>query len=615
MTLPAPRLDDRTFQDIVDDAKRRITRTCPDWNDHNVSDPGVAMIEHIAWATEMLMYRLNQVPDKMFVNFLSLMGIELFGSSAASTQLLFSLTAPQAQPVLVPAGTQVATDRIGSEEPVVFMTERDLVVMPPLLTSCLTRTQGQFTDCTDSLRLATEPVVCFGSLTPGDAVYFGFVDSLAGNLIKLTVVTGAEGAGIDPDRPPLRWQTWTGDEWADAVVLSDGTDALNAVAGGEVTLLLAPRHEPAAVAQTRAHWLRCRLVTPPEDAPTYARSPVINSLRAVSLGGAVPALHAEPAPSELLGLSTGEPGQAFRVGRSPVLPRTPGETVRVIAPRSDGSGTVEDQIWTEVDHFGQVGRTDRVFTWSDADGEIRFGPQVRELNGQARQHGAIPEVDARVAVTGYRFGGGRRGNVGAGRLTVLRSSIPFVASVTNLAPAVGGVDAETIDNAKVRGPLTLRTGDRAVTAVDFERMTEQSTPRVGRSRCIAPDPGKPVRVLVVPRIEVPSRTLALADLALPPELVGQVSGYLDQRRLLTTQVQVEEPFYQGLMVVAQVRAAVGMRVETVREGAVDALYDYINPLVGGPDGTGWPFGHPVDDGDIHVVLRGVPGVLTVARVY
>jgi len=615
MTLPAPRLDDRRFQDIVDDAKRRIHRLCPDWTDHNVSDPGVALIELYAWMTEMILYRLNQVPDRLYLKFLELMGIELYGNAAATTQLIFQLTAPQAEPVRVPAGIQVATERAGAEEPVIFMTDAETVVMPPRLVSCLTRTERQFTDCTEQLRLQTEPVVCFPNLTPGDTIYFGFADSLAANIIQLSVVTGAEGAGIDPDHPPLRWQSWTGDAWSQAAVLSDTSDALNAVDGGDITLLLAPRHQPVAIGQTRAHWVRCRLVEPTDGATTYQRSPVINSLEVVSLGASASARHAEPAPTEVLGLSTGEPGQSFAVGRSPVLPREPGETVRVIVPRADAFGITEEQEWTEVDHFGHAGPNDRVFTWADASGEIRFGPQVRDIDGRAVQHGAVPEVDAKITVTGYRYGGGRRGNVGAGRLSVLRTSIPFVAKVTNRTPATGGVDAETIDNAKLRGPLTLRSGDRAVTTEDFERLTLESAPAVGRARCLPPGPNEPTRVLVIPRVEVPAQSLTLEDLALSEALVQQVSGYLDQRRLLTSRVQVDEPLYQGLMVVAQVRAVVGMRSETVRESAVEALYSYINPLGGGPDGRGWPFGQSLNDGDIHALLRSVAGIATVQRVF
>ena len=61
-------LDDRRFQDIVDQAKRLIPQYCPEWTDHNVSDPGVALIELFAWMTDLLLYRVNQVPDKMYTS-------------------------------------------------------------------------------------------------------------------------------------------------------------------------------------------------------------------------------------------------------------------------------------------------------------------------------------------------------------------------------------------------------------------------------------------------------------------------------------------------------------------------------------------------------------------
>ena len=327
------------------------------------------------------------------------------------------------------------------------------------------------------------------------------------------------------------------------------------------------------------------------------------------------AKHAEAAPGEPLGTSSGEPGQAYAVRRFPVLPRTSDETVRVVVPQPGGGEARESQLWTEVEHFGLAGEDDRVFTWASATGEIRFGPRLVERDGRSRQHGAAPPADAQIFVTGYRHGGGRRGNVGAGRLTVLRTSVPFVATVTNLGPATGGVDAESVENAKIRGPLSLRSGDRAVTVEDFERLTQQASPAVGRARCLVPEPGEPVRVLIVPRVDVPAGSLTLGHLALPSPLVAAVAEHLDRRRLLTTRVQIDEPYYQGLMVAAEVQAMAGIRAESIQESALAALYEFINPVTGGADGRGWPFGGTLNDGDIHALLRGVPGVATVGRVY
>ena len=81
--LPDIQLDDRRFQDLVSEARLRITRSCPEWTEHNVSDPGITLIELFAWMTEMTIYRLNRVPDKLHVTLLELLGIQLDGPSAA----------------------------------------------------------------------------------------------------------------------------------------------------------------------------------------------------------------------------------------------------------------------------------------------------------------------------------------------------------------------------------------------------------------------------------------------------------------------------------------------------------------------------------------------------
>src|SRR5580765_6174544 len=109
MALPVPNLDDRRFQDLVDDAKRLVQQKCPEWTDHNVSDPGVTLIELFAWMTEQLLYRLNRVPDKNYVKFLDLIGVRLFPPTAARAHLTFWLSSPREEVLTIPAETEVAT--------------------------------------------------------------------------------------------------------------------------------------------------------------------------------------------------------------------------------------------------------------------------------------------------------------------------------------------------------------------------------------------------------------------------------------------------------------------------------------------------------------------------
>ena len=112
MSLPAPNLDDRRFQDLVDDAKRFVQQRCPEWSDHNVSDPGVTLIELFAWMTEQVVYRLNRVPDKNYVKFLELIGVTLFPPTAARTQVTLWLTSPTSDGAKrSPPGSQVSSSR------------------------------------------------------------------------------------------------------------------------------------------------------------------------------------------------------------------------------------------------------------------------------------------------------------------------------------------------------------------------------------------------------------------------------------------------------------------------------------------------------------------------
>src|SRR5664280_3031185 len=142
MALSVPNLDDRRFQDLVDDAKRLVQQRCPEWTDHNVSDPGVTLIELFAWMTDQLLYRVNRVPDRNYVKFLELIGIRLFPPSAARGDVTFWLSGPQPQAVRIPGGTQAATIRTETDQAIVFTTLDDLPIVPVSVTAAFTSVDG-----------------------------------------------------------------------------------------------------------------------------------------------------------------------------------------------------------------------------------------------------------------------------------------------------------------------------------------------------------------------------------------------------------------------------------------------------------------------------------------
>src|SRR5258708_28591825 len=97
MALPSTNLDDRTFAQLVEDGRQRIIATCPEWSDHSASDPGMVMVEVHAFLTETMMYRLNRVPEKAYIEFLRLLGVRLLPPESAGVKFVFLVTLPSEQ--------------------------------------------------------------------------------------------------------------------------------------------------------------------------------------------------------------------------------------------------------------------------------------------------------------------------------------------------------------------------------------------------------------------------------------------------------------------------------------------------------------------------------------
>ncbi len=610
MSLQAPNLDDRLFQDIVDETKLLIPKYCPEWTNHNLSDPGVALIELFAWMSEMMLYRLNQVPDRFYTKFLELMGIAPFPPTAAQADLTFWLSTVLDRPVMVKAGTQVGAPTL-SGPPVVFETVNDLVIAPPELIAAKTGRGGAGTDSLvdawDDLRFPGASMRCFTSEPrplPGDAFYFGFAASLGGTAVRFrNTTTSPAGIGIHPQSPPLTTEAWSGEAWVRVTKYSDTTGGLNR--DGEVILLFPPIHEALALGGTRAYWMRVVLVQTPPGAPSYQASPEIRSVTVDTLGGTTMAEHSVRYGPESLGRSNGLPGQSFVLRYSPLLARRDDEHIRL----SMGQ-TVQN--WQEVDDFTGSSSEDLHYVLDGSSGTVHFGPAVRYADGSWHQHGAVPPVGAEIIMRAYRHGGGVEGNVDAGMLTSLRSTVAFIDGVTNLAPAKGGADAETVSEAKKRGPLSLRTRQRAVTPGDFERLAIEASSEVARARCLGPtSPGGPVRLLVVPKVRRVPESQTIDDFSLTDGLVKHIAEHLEPRRLLGITVEVGTPYYQGITVATHLRALPTASDDTltrIRSDALQFLYEWVNPLTGGPRGEGWPWDTDLNSAPIAELLQQLDGV-------
>ncbi|MFD4346985.1 putative baseplate assembly protein [Streptomyces coelicoflavus] len=611
MSLPSPNLDDRRFQQFVDDAKRYIQQRAPEWTDHNVSDPGITLVETLAHMADQIVYRLNRVPEKNHLAFLDLVGITLFPPSAARTDVTFWLSAPQEDAILVPVGTEVATLRTERDEAIVFSTTGDLTVVPCELGHLVVQHSGQaVTDRTTDLAEGKD-LMCFAEApAPGDCMLIGLSNAVPHCALALELDSRVDGVGVDPRQPPLVWEAWTEDGWQSCEVDRDGTGGLNRP--GDIVLHVPGGHVLSRNGGHEAGWIRCRVTDPLPGQPFYTTSPTIRSAEAYTIGGTTGTVHAETVRDEALGESTGLPGQRLRLEHAPVVADDP----PVLLQTADDDGW---QDWQVVPHFAGSRPDDHHITLDAATGEIAFGPAVREADGTLRQYGTVAPKGAVIRALRYRTGGGRGGNVARGAVQVLRTSIPYVSEVVNREAARGGVDGETVQEAKLRAPITLRAQERAVTLRDYEELARRAAPETARITCLEGEENEygahAVRVLVVPQaVPDPGGRLRFEQLVPGDALLSRITRHLDERRLIGTRLSVGPPYYQGVTVVATVHAFRDVDADRVRRQTHDALYRHLDPLTGGADGRGWPFGRPVQSGEVFAVLQRVPGVELVDEV-
>lgn len=85
-----PQLEDRTYQEILDEALARIPVHNPEWTNFNDSDPGVTLLQLFAFMSESLSYRANLLPDRNRQKFLRLLGIERLAAASAEGLVVFS---------------------------------------------------------------------------------------------------------------------------------------------------------------------------------------------------------------------------------------------------------------------------------------------------------------------------------------------------------------------------------------------------------------------------------------------------------------------------------------------------------------------------------------------
>lgn len=583
MSLPVPQLDNKTYDELVEEARLLIARFSREWTDHNPTDPGITFIELFAWLAEMQIYQVNRVTDLSYRKFLNLAGISPRDVQPAQVAVTFQGVTGQK---FIEAGTSIMTQSGG--EIIGFETVEDVWLIPANLTSIVTQTGSEITS-------HTRPV--------NDELYFdafdekaaletelrlGFDKPLPPREIQITFrlfeedlpAPGSRGEEEPRVFPPveLAWEYLSGGKWQVLNIRADYTRGLTE--SGRI-IFSGP---PVMDEQDKSYWIRCRLAKGHYEIIPRISTILLNTVLVVQIERV----------TEVLELDPSLPEPAVRLRKRPVIDK------KLVVKVEGNHGEWEE--WQRVTDFESSGPDEHHYQLKPDQGEIHFG------NGF---NGRIPLSWQAINVS-YATTLGPQGNIPKERVWWVNK--PGFEAITgkNLREATGGTTAESIEAAKARARKNFRTVQRAVTAADYEQLA-LATPglRVARAKAIPgyhPDypcftmPGA-VTVIVVPYTRAGTVTPVPGD-----GFLQTVYQHLDLHRLITTDLFVIGPGYVKISVNCKIQLKKRSSPVEVEKRVMAALQTFLDPLRGGPEGKGWPLGRPVFPSEIYQLIDRITGV-------
>ena len=233
-------------------------------------------------------------------------------------------------------------------------------------------------------------------------------------------------------------------------------------------------------------------------------------------------INAFPINEEVLGFSSGEANQGFRLTQRPVL-----------LPRDPES---QDYLQVEVDTGGGYQRWERVGTLLYSLSFHRHYIVCIHENDEAEivfgdgQYGQIPPLNSTIR-SNYLIGGGTQGNVGPGTIRVVKSGVNTNIKIENPKAASGGAERESIDHARRQAPGVFRSLKRAITTADYVALAE-NFPGVVKATAVAPSWNYVDIYVVAAGNQEPS-----------PDLKARLIQYFETKRMVTSLVNVRNPVF------------------------------------------------------------------------
>lgn len=513
--LKPERLNDQTFDEIVDSAVKSIARFDTEWNNLQAADPGMTLVDLFAWLKAIQHEYMSVILPESQRRFLELLGIRQ--RRAAGSRTVLELSGAR-RDTHIPAQTKwMAGD-------MAFENRESATAFAAALTGISFQGPGGTVEIEanqldgnrmfevfpglEAERQGTgELVLTFDGPIPPERT-FSLYFSVSSDPRRTAV-------GEEPFYPlaEVTWEIWTEEGWQEAQLLRDDTHAF--LFSGLVSL----RHSGEMARQEEGFALRARLLRDDYDLPpqlndirfnvievcqqdTLVRADVFRKQDVLELdsdlgvqgnhrvfleedgqwretadfqwepdpsGGRMSIRLPEAAPGALvlsydrrlvqgvtLGSGTGYSGQEL------AFDGTDADygSLRLLVGRRAGEGCLF-QVWERRDDLYASGPRDRHFVLDEQRGTLRFGDHM--------QGTMPPKGTDNILLHTYQTCRGKASDIKAGQITAPQTADPALLALTvrQIVPAGGGRDGETFEETVARAGKTLRSGQRAVTEQDY----------------------------------------------------------------------------------------------------------------------------------------------------
>jgi hypothetical protein len=572
------------FDDLVNLGRSTIPTTAPGWTDHNVSDPGIMLMELLAWIAEAQMYSLARMRQDERLAFANMLAIEPRGPVPAQGLLWPSTDSNPVFPpgLVIPSGSEVTAAR---PDIPTFFTSNTVQLTPANLVRVISRYANGVSH--DWTRVNAQTSATYEPF--GDASDTG---------VRLVLTFELSSSASPTADAPLS---------LGVEVLNDPMSPFAKRGGAKLLVILSDANgkRPLEVLDTTSGLLESGLllVQPGRISPDAGRFQLIVQsatggferpprIRRIAIN-VLPIQQLETVEEESSGQGLAD--QQYNLLHDGLVFTNETDAVKVTTLESGTSVS-----WTETADLSLSGPNDAHFQLDTKQGILTFG---NGLNGRLIPEKAPLQVE-------YKVCAGTKGNVQPGVQWQVEGT---VAKFENPEITAGGLDATTLDDLRDNARVQVDSVRPLVTALDVETAAKSFSDLSVTCAVELPyDVKRPTgdRVLIVAGPQDDASAPVLQE---STEFVNAVWERIVPKLPLGQRLQVIGPSYVQIGVKATLTAARSTDPNVVRQNATTALQQRLATVT--PNGLDqWPLGRPVSVKSVQGWLRQVEGVAQVQSV-